>query len=241
MESIKKNYVTESKIMDDIILDINEGRYEVDEKLPSANELADKYKVSRIKIRQVYDRLESMGYVYLLQGRGCYLKKRDEHINLVLSGKESFSKKMKESGYTLESKNIICERIPYNKYIYNELKAKREDEIYKIGRLRIINGEPTAIHISYINKKIFPNIYEDGKNITSIFEYYKEHGYVDYITEKSILSITYPTLKERSYLNCGELVPLMKLESNCIDKKTKVVLEYSQTMYRGDKFKYEIN
>ena len=70
MESIKKNYVTESKIMDDIILDINEGRYEVDEKLPSANELADKYKVSRIKIRQVYDRLESMGYVYLLQGRG---------------------------------------------------------------------------------------------------------------------------------------------------------------------------
>ena len=44
MESIKKNYVTESKIMDDIILDINEGRYEVDEKLPSANELADKYK-----------------------------------------------------------------------------------------------------------------------------------------------------------------------------------------------------
>lgn len=33
----------------------------------------------------------------------------------------------------------------------------------------------------------------------------------------------------------------MKLESNCIDKKTKVVLEYSQTMYRGDKFKYEIN
>ena len=226
MESIKKNYVTESKIMDDIILDINEGRYEVDEKLPSANELADKYKVSRIKIRQVYDRLESMGYVYLLQGRGCYLKKRDEHINLVLSGKESFSKKMKESGYTLESKNIICER---------------EDEIYKIGRLRIINGEPTAIHISYINKKFFPNIYEDGKNITSIFEYYKEHGYVDYITEKSILSITYPTLKERSYLNCGELVPLMKLESNCIDKKTKVVLEYSQTMYRGDKFKYEIN
>lgn len=72
MESIKKNYDTESKIMDDIILDINEGRYEVDEKLPSANELADKYKVSRIKIRQVYDRLEFMGYVYLLQGRGCY-------------------------------------------------------------------------------------------------------------------------------------------------------------------------
>lgn len=64
---------------------------------------------------------------------------------------------------------------------------------------------------------------------------------MDYITEKSILSIAYPTLKERSYLNCGELVPLMELESNCIDKKTKVVLEYSQIMYRGDKFKYEIN
>lgn len=241
MEKIKRDYFIESNIMDDIILDINEGRYEVDEKLPSANELAAKYNVSRIKVRQVYDKLESMGYVYLLQGRGCYLKKRDEHIHLVLSGKESFSKKMKENGYILESKNIICERIPYNKYIYNELNAKRGEEVYRIGRLRIINGEPIAIHISYVNKKTFPDIYDKGKNITSIFEYYKEHGYEDFLTEKSTLSIAYPTLRERSYLNCGELVPLMKLESNCIDEKTGLILEYSETMYRGDKFKYEIN
>lgn len=226
--------------MDKILFAINENKYMPEDKLPSDNELAEKYSVPRIKIREIYKRLEQMGYIYSLQGRGRFVKKRDENIQLVLSGNESFSKKMKEQGHNLETKNIFCKKIPYNERIYKEIKADKNDEIYKIGRLRVVNGEPIAIHTSYVSKRLFPNISVDGKNITSMFEYYKDQGFEDYSTEKSILVIVFPSSKERIYLECGELVPVLKLETNCKDSKRGVILEYTEILYRGDKFKYEI-
>lgn len=226
--------------MDKILFYINENKYMPEDKLPSDNELAEKYSVPRIKIREIYKKLEQMGYIYSLQGRGRFVKKRDENIQLVLSGNESFSKKMKEQGHDLETKNIVCERISYNERIYKEIKANKNDEIYKIGRLRLVNGEPIAIHTSYVSKKLFPSIPMDGENITSMFDYYKKQGFENYSTEKSILVIDYPTSKERGYLECGELVPVLKLETNCKDSKRDVILEYTEILYRGDRFKYEI-
>ena len=229
----------ENIIMDNIIININEGRYKPDAKLPSDNELSDKYGVPRIKIRHVYERLESMGYIYSLQGRGRFLKNRSGNIELVLSGNESFSKKIREQGYDLESKNIFCERVPYNEKIYAELRAVKKEEIYRIGRLRIVGGEAIAIHISYVLKSVFPNIYEDGKNITSMFDYYNKNGFSSYSTEKSFLSIAYPTSKERGYLDCGDLVPVLRVETNCRGGDG-TILEYTEIMYRGDRFKYKI-
>lgn len=234
------NVTIESKIMDELLLRINEGKYIVNDKLPSDNELSEKYSVPRIKIRRVYERLEQMGYVYSLQGRGRFVKNRNENIALVLSGNESFTKKISEQGYDLESKNIFCEKIKYNERIYREMSADKEDEIYKIGRLRIVNGEPIAIHISYVSKKTFEFIDEEGKNIKSMFEYYRNKGFTKYLTEKSALLISYPTSEERNYLKCGELVPVVKLETNCKDEEKGIVLEYTEILYRGDRFKYEI-
>lgn len=233
--------IIDKNIRDNIIENINQGKYKTDGKLPSDNELALKYGVPRIKIRKIYERLEDMGYIYSLQGRGRFFKGKSEHIELVLSGNESFSKKLKSKGYDLVTKNIFCERIPFNRKIYNELKVERNIAVYRIGRLRFVGGEPIAIHISYLADSVFPNIYEEGKKITSVFEYYESKGFSNYISGKNLLSLGYPIFKEGEYLQCGELVPLLKLETNCIDEKKNIVLEYTEILYRGDKFKYEIN
>ncbi len=226
--------------MDNLLLDIRENKYKFDEKLPSDNELAEKYDVPRIKVRNVYKRLEQMGYIYSLQGRGRFLKKRGSSIELVLSGNESFSKKLKHSGVNLDTINICAERVPYNEDIWEELCASRHVPVYKIGRLRCVDKEPLAIHFSYVSQKVFKDISAEGKKITSMFDYYREKGFINYSTEKSILEVFYPTSKERKLLECGELVPLLKLRSNCKDNDTGVILEYTEIIYRGDKFTYKI-
>jgi len=73
-----------------------------------------------------------------------------------------------------------------------------------------------------------------------MFDYYKKKGFFNYSTEKSILEVLYPTSKERKLLNCGELVPLIKLKSNCKDGDSDLILEYTEIIYRGDKFIYKI-
>lgn len=226
--------------MDNLLLDIRENKYKFDEKLPSDNELAEKYGVPRIKVRNVYKRLEQMGYIYSLQGRGRFLKKRGNSIELILSGNESFSKKLKRSGVNLETINICTERVPYNYGIWGELKVPKNTPVYKIGRLRCVDNEPLAIHFSYVSQELFKDISVEGKYITSMFDYYKKKGFFNYSAEKSILEVLYPTSKERKLLNCGELVPLIKLKSNCKDRDSDLILEYTEIVYRGDKFTYKL-
>ena len=235
-----QNKDIENEIMDNLLLDIRECKYEFDDKMPSDNKLAEKYGVPRLKVRRVYEKLEQMGYIYSLQGRGRFLKRRGKYIELVLSGEESFTKKMLDAGYNLITKNVYCNRIPYNGYIFDQLKVDKSVPVYKIGRLRIVDGEPLAIHVSYVATNVFPNISADGKEITSMFNYYSKNGYYNYKANETSLEIAYSTSKERELLQCGELVPLIKLKTNCIDTEKNRILEYTETIYRGDKFVYKI-
>ncbi|MCC5910440.1 MAG: GntR family transcriptional regulator [Clostridiaceae bacterium] len=229
---------TESIIVEQLLSDISGGKYSPRQKLPSENELANFYKVSRMTTRKAYMKLQEMGYIISLQGKGRYLKDRHQQIELSLNGDESFTKKMRDKGYNLESQNVFCEKIKYNATIYNELGSKKEEDIYKIGRLRIVDDKPIALHISYVSKSIFKDIPETGKTIKSMFHYYKEQGYERFESSKSVLSITFPTLKHRDLLCCPDLIPLLIVETNCIDSVNNRVLEYTKILYRGDTFKY---
>ena len=232
-----KNQI-ENLIIDKFISEINADKYKAHEKLYSENELAQIYNVPRITARKAYEKLEEMGYIYSKQGKGRYLNGKQQYIELHLSGDKSFSQKMRDTGRELITQNILFEKIKYDKKIYEELGVGNDDEVYKIARLRIIDKKPSAIHLSYLAKSVFKDIEEKGKDIESIFNYYELNGYSDFNSCKSVISISFPTSEEREILNCPNLVPLLIVETNCIDNKSKKVLEYTRIIYRGDTFKY---
>lgn len=230
----------ESIIIDDIIQDIVLAKYKANDQFPSENELADHYQVPRIKVRNAYLKLEDMGYIYSRQGKGRFLKPKLQQIELHLSGNSSFSEKMKRAGYELVTQNLGCEKIAYDPSIFANLQVQQEDEVFKISRLRIIDGQPLALHISYVAKSVFPRIEVEGGHIQSMFSYYQKQGFTDFVSSKSNVSISFPTSTERSVLACASLVPLLILQSDCIDANQKNVLEYTKIIYRSDSFTYVI-
>ncbi|MBZ9536211.1 UTRA domain-containing protein, partial [Cytobacillus oceanisediminis] len=82
------------------------------------------------------------------------------------------------------------------------------------------------------------NIEREGQEITSIFQYYQEQGYIDFESMQSQLVVVFPNKQERELLKCPSLVPLIQLESGCVDRKSGKVLEYSRNIYRSDCFTY---
>lgn len=230
----------EMDIMDHLIAAIQVGKYEPDDKLPSENELADQFKVPRMTARKAYERLQELGYIYSKQGKGSFVQDRNLRIPLTLSAGKSFSQKMTELGLAYESKNIFCDLIELNHKIYESLGIQEDERVYKIGRLRIIDGRPIALHISYVAESLFPQIGSVGGDITSMFEFYKSQGYHDFQSSQTTLRLTYPSKYERELLACSSLIPLLVLESDCRDGVTGRTLEYSKIMYRGDLFTYVI-
>jgi GntR family transcriptional regulator len=224
------------EILDDIIRDISNGEYRPDEKLPSENNLAFKYNATRHDVRKAYERLTEMGYIYAVQGKGRFYKSKQSKIELLLTGDESFTTKMKKRGYNLNTKNIQfveLERVPK---LREKLGATEKERIYKISRLRILDNEPAALHISYVTDKILKNIREDGHRITSMFDYYDSHGFKEFYYKESNLQTLLPTKYEREILECPSLVPILILETQCFDRETREILEVTKIIYRGDRF-----
>ncbi|WHX25731.1 GntR family transcriptional regulator [Virgibacillus halodenitrificans] len=230
----------ETQMIDDLMEKIITKAMQPGEKFPSENQLSNLYNVPRITARKVLTTLDARGYIHSIQGKGRFLKATSKPIQLHLLGNRSFTDKMQHAGYRLMTKNIYCTQINYDEKIYEALQSKKEAEVYKIGRLRLIEGEPIAIHQSFVDKENFPSIVQDGPGIESMFAYYRQLGYEEFMSERSLLSVTFPTSSEQDLLSCRSMVPLIVLESDCIDVKTGNVLEYTKILYRSDKFKYDI-
>ena len=158
-----------------------------------------------------------------------------------LTGETSFTEKMKQMGYPLRTENIVFKQIPYDEKVYHVIQAEPDDVVYQIGRLRYIHEEPIAIHNSFVKKATFPNIADEGPGIESMFAFYRKHGFHQFTSSKTTLSVTFPTLEQQRLLSCKSLVPLIVVETNCVDEQSGNILEYTKILYRSDTFKYDIS
>lgn len=224
------------EIRDYLIELINSGTIEEDDKLPSENKLSRQFDTSRHTVRKVYDSLEEMGLVITKQGIGRFTHRDLPVVNLSLS-EESFTKKMGKQGIPLRTENISCKEIGKDSSIQKEFPM--EDNIYEISRLRILYGEPAAIHNSYLSESMFPGIAEEGKSISSIHKYYRDKDIRELTRTNAIITVDFPTNEMMNILNCRSLVPLLVLESKLYDRHGRLV-EFIRTYYRSDLFKYEL-
>lgn len=228
-------------IIDDLMNQIKQKKIQPGEKFPSENTLADMYKVPRMTVRNAFNTLEERGFIQSSQGKGRFLKGKSIQIKLPLTGDTSFTEKMEQMGYDLQTKNVLFKKVGYNQSIFNRLQAGENDNVYQVVRLRYINGEIIAIHYSFVKESTVPKIVEDGPEILSMFRFYRQQGFEKFTSSKSILSVTFPTLEEQQLLECKSMIPLIIVETDCTDKETNQILEYTKILYRSDTFKYDIS
>ena len=148
--------MTWEEIAEQLIRDLQKGKYTSGEKLPSENKLAGELQVSRAEVRKAYSRLKELGYVYSLQGYGSFFAGKKEKIPLAMVGSTSFTQKMEELGIPHESRNIQAKRISYRQPIYESLGLSKDEPVWKVALLRIVDGAPAAVYTRYLPEKYFP-------------------------------------------------------------------------------------
>ena len=219
------------------------GELQYGDRLPSENQLADKYQAKRIDARNALVQLEKMGIVHSMQGVGRFVNEPLPTIDFTVTGATSFSHKMEEQNIPYESKIIFAdyanakEHEDYRAY----LNLQDEDKIFKVSRLRIVDGLHCAIHISYIKESIFPKINEEKDQLTSVYSYFEAKGFNHLVSKERTLSAQFATLEEMEQLDCSELVPLLVFETGTYDKKENQVLEKVKILYRSDLFKHQLS
>ncbi|MEG0259110.1 MAG: GntR family transcriptional regulator [Lysinibacillus sp.] len=226
-------------VKDYLLHGIVAGEFSQDEKLPSEYALVELFRVPRIKVRNVYNLLEKMGFIYSQKGIGRFLRRQQKPLEVVMSGDVSFSEKM--LNYTSNYKSIVTkiEQVA-NDHLFFSKRYVNSGTLYLIERLRFIDGEPAAIHRSYVVAENIPEIKQVNNRLTSMFQFYKQHGVKQFRSSFSQLSVVFPNELDRALLDCEILVPLVKVDSDNWDADCNLLLEYTEILYRTDRFHFQI-
>ncbi len=176
-------------ICDDIEKDIMGEAFKKNNKLPTEDELIEKYQVSRNTIRKAIDLLTRRGLVIPIQGSGVFLRNVSTNgcINL-----ENFNGLTEGFGTDkVSTKVITLKLIEADKKLAQTMQCEVGTPIYFLERLRSVDGVPYVVEYSYYNKNVIPYLSEEIVS-KSIYRYIREDlkkqiGFVDRVITADIL------------------------------------------------------
>lgn len=214
-----------------ILKKITEGVWKVGQCIDSERELSEYYGVSRMTIRQALGELVQEGILVREKGKGTFVCEPKVKQKDMMS----FSEIIKRTGRNLETKIIEFEKISTPEEMTDTFSF---DEVYKINRNRIVDGECIANEIVFIPVD-YCGFIDEKKLKGSLYEILHEFGYtVDY-SESSIRAVIMDD-SHKEIFGINEEVPLIQIMSKTINSDGKVLF-IEESTYRSDKYILEVN
>lgn len=194
--------------------------------------------VSRMTVNKAIMELVNDGVLYREQGRGTFVASPKQYKKL--SQLKGFSEEMESKGHVTSTKVITFDIKKATQQIKATLNLSEDnDYVINIKRLRLIDEEPLAIETVWLPMNMFPDMSVEmilGKSLYQLFR--EKYGYFIQSAEETI---------EPKVLNSFELQLLNNPKSQLalLFKKVtyiqnEIPLEYTEALYRSDKYKYEI-
>jgi GntR family transcriptional regulator len=234
---LKKGIPRHTQITQWLIEQIEQGEFNPDEKLPSENELAKKFDVSRVTIRRALQSLENEQMIYRCQGLGSFVSDNRKKHNLVRL--TDFDEDMAQAGIEASSKVITFEAISAPEWIAGRLGVETGQKVLQIDRLRLGNNEPIAYDTTWL-----PMVYGqllDQKDLTDKTIYSVLEDEYDIPVQKGCyrLSATAATDELALHLNVEPNTPLFLIERITYTIGDKPIY-YQKRYYRNDQVTYEM-
>jgi GntR family transcriptional regulator len=203
--------------------------------LPTELEMQNMYNVSRITVRQAINELVNEGYISRTRGKGTVVvsNKIEEKLNRIMS----FTEEMKIRGLEPSTKFANISIIKLSKTIANYLEANKDEEAYKIERLRYADDSPLVFFITYFKKDIDLPL-DNEVYMGSLYELLKSKG-IQVSKAKEHFEAVIADEKVCEYLNIDIDAPVLKRTRISYDTDGNV-LEYTICYYRADRYKYSV-
>ena len=149
--------------------EIETGRLRADERLPSEQELAERFQVSKITVRQALTELAQSGYIRREQGRGTFVARRkfDEGPRELTS----FTEEMRRHSLSATSRILQQIEINADAHVADALRLSADSPVLSLKRLRLANGEPLSVQTAYIPAALVPGLrLDDGMSLYEVLQ-----------------------------------------------------------------------
>ncbi len=213
---------------------ILDGQLKPQDMLPSETELARRYSISVMTVRQAMNELVNEGLIYRERGRGTFVARRP--MVHPLQRLESFSEDITARGLTPAAQILSFEHIPAPEEVALALELEPGHEVLRIKRLRLADDRPVGIHDSYLRGVYFDQTTLEKYN--SLYALLEDRGLILANGEEVLEAIAAD--QEASELLKVPLGAPLLLVSRTVYLESGQPIEFVTATYRADLYRYAV-
>ena len=134
------------------------GRLSPGEMMPPEWDLTNLYGVSRLTVRQAFEKLERDGLITRRHGIGTFIA--NPATTQLVPSRLGFTQKMQQIGKTPSSKVVSFKTLPAPEEVARNLHLEQDTPVIELSRIRYADSEPIMHETSYLPAERFPDLNE---------------------------------------------------------------------------------
>ena len=202
--------------------------------VPGERELAQRYGTSRTTIRQALAELVIEGRLLRIQGKGTFVARPKVAQLLELAG---YTEEMRAHGLSPQTRTLETRYQPAGEELALLLGIQPGGRVLRIHRLRLADGQPMAIATSYLPARRFPGLRRKVDRASSLYEILASAYGVELAQAEETIETVLASPADARLLGVDAGLPLLLLSRRAFDAAGAPV-EWSQSWYRGDRYKF---
>src|SRR6266508_1984332 len=211
---------------------VESGKITAGELLPAEGEMGEYYGVSRLTVRQAVGELVREGVLVRERGRGTFVARpKTTHSMVRTSG---FSERIREAGQIPSSQVLSYEIIPAPANVAKNLQMAEGSPVYKLVRLRSVDGEPQMIETTHLPQARFPGMENIDFSQDSLYSTLADRFDCLVTAADEVFEPILLTSYEAGLLGTKTKAAALLLEIVAYDQYGDRV-EYNKSIVRGDK------
>ena len=206
----------------------------VGDAIPSERQLGTDLGVSRLTARAALDDLVREGYLVRRRGAGTFVaepKVPKGGIDIT-----SFSEDMRARGLTPASRTLELQVIPAGARLGRILHVSPSESVVSAKRLRLADGEPMAIELLHVRSSLVPGLTGVDLEESSFYELLESRFELAIVGGTQTVEPTVTNEEESQALGVPLHSPALLFERVTRTAEGEVV-EYTQSTYRGDRYR----
>ena len=218
-----------------LVAEIDDGRYKPHERLMSERELGEKFKVSRMTVRQALTDMIREGILYTQPGKGTYVN--ETKIKQELQRLTGFSQDMATRGAVVAAQVLEARIVPATLTLTAIFSVPMNTEFVLLSRLRLSDGVPLAIEVAYVLHHVCPGILQYDFSKESLYNVLATRYSTNLVRAEQTMEASLATSRETELLQIASPAPVLRIERLSYNGQN-MLTEYVTSTYRGDRYKF---
>jgi GntR family transcriptional regulator len=215
---------------------IESGEWLPESQVPSERELCERFRVSRITVRQALHQLVTDGRLVRIHGRGTYVA--TSPVKKQLLPLVGFSEETVARGQSPGARVLRFEAATASLAVAQALQLTAGEGVLVLRRLRLANGRPMALETVHLPEPRLPGFLEESLEDRSLYQLLqKKYGIRPARALQQWQAVPCPPA-DAKLLEVRKESPVLQIQRTTFDAEGRP-FEYLESFFRGDRYVFQ--